>query len=1151
MRGTPGSGRVLAMSKTFSHVGMLLALLGLCAAMCLLFALVGEQAAGAQVLATPTGGQNSVSQGIRIVEASGTRIVFDVDLSDYVVAQQQAGDRVYDLLSVPGWGLTQEPGMPQLPVRRVLLGVPPDAGLHLAISDVLTQDAGPYRILPAAERILDEEMLGLDGTWLSPPRFDIRYIESPAGYGAQGYQPDAIARLAEVAWLRSQRVAAIDLYPILYNAATERIHFHPHFRVELSFSYARGSGHDALPGIEPGAFEPLLEQELLNYEPARQWRSPAGLSTTRTGSADWPLRSDAYKIVVTEDGLHRLTHDFLLQGGMPAEILATLDPRTLQLYSMGQEIPIQVVGEADQSFDPGDYVLFYGQGLESKYTDKNIYWLTYGQAVGRRMGERNGEPSGALPSPTSFPFERRIEENRAYLAQWPGDDSTERWYWQALLILPGEPVSLTMDVALDNVSTETVSSTLWVSMLGSTATEHKAEFSVNGQAIGEHGWFGNDTVQWVRLDFPQSYLAEGVNTVRVDFPGVAGVSSEGVFFDRYQLAYAHAFRADSGQLEFSQAGPGVYEFTVAGFTDSDVDVYDITEPLSVTRIVSTVIEPVDPSYSLHFSDTVPMSRTYLALTPDRWLEPIDMVRYLPTDLRDPANAADYIIISHADFLQAAQQLATHRTSQGLRSLVVDVQNIYDEFGFGLATPHAIRDLMRYAYQNWQTSYLVLLGDGTYDPKNYLNEGVVSYLTPYLGFVDPWLGETATDNWFVAVSGEDILPDLHLGRLPANTLGEAQVMVDKIIAYEETSGVEWAKRLTFVAGQQPDPKGAGNFHSVSDAVIDEVVPPLFDISRVYLGTIPGSTCATGTVCEQQLVQMINSGTLLVNFIGHGSMIQWESILTRSSIGSLSNAGALPVMLPMTCLDGYFIQARSPTTPYLDNPSLSEVLVRAPGKGAVASWGPTGLGVAYGHDQLNRGFLEALLVEGIPELGPATYAGKLTLYTAGYSLEQIEEYTIFGDPALRIKSPDADLSVVKTVEAPQEVVAGDIVTFTLAFTNNGPGIAFGVTLTDLLPPELAEPMIVYSSPAVISRHQDITFAWAITDLWPHSGGRIKVRAEIGSEVARPSFFNTAVISSLTSDLDLSNNRSRAGIGAKRAWLPLILKSYAAQVFSNSDN
>ena len=91
----------------------------------------------------------------------------------------------------------------------------------------------------------------------------------------------------------------------------------------------------------------------------------------------------------------------------------------------------------------------------------------------------------------------------------------------------------------------------------------------------------------------------------------------------------------------------------------------------------------------------------------------------------------------------------------------------------------------------------------------------------------------------------------------------------------------------------------------------------------------------------------------------------------------------------------------------------MLVRVDGKGAVASWSPTGLGVAHGHDFLNKGFLEAVFVDGVRELGPATYAGKWRLYNAGVSPEQIEEYTLLGDPALQIPALDLTFLYLPTV------------------------------------------------------------------------------------------------------------------------------------------
>lgn len=243
-----------------------------------------------------------------------------------------------------------------------------------------------------------------------------------------------------------------------------------------------------------------------------------------------------------------------------------------------------------------------------------------------------------------------------------------------------------------------------------------------------------------------------------------------------------------------------------------------------------------------------------------------------------------------------------------------------------------------------------------------------------------------------------------------------------------------------------------------------------------------------------------------------------------------------MLPMTCLEGKF------TNPYAEYPAVSESMVRAEGRGAVASWGPTGLGVANGHDELNKGFLDAVLLEGIREFGPATYMGKMRLEDAGHSLEQIQEYTVFGDPALRLHAPPTDLQLEKQADYLDEVGPGDVVTFTLRFSNAGPGVAFEPVLTDLVPSVLINPSVIYSSSEVLSQRMDITFSWTITDLWPHTGGELVFRAEVAPGTEVPvAFFNEAEITSGSPDLVPANNRALAGVGTDKINLPLILKGW----------
>jgi uncharacterized repeat protein (TIGR01451 family) len=188
-----------------------------------------------------------------------------------------------------------------------------------------------------------------------------------------------------------------------------------------------------------------------------------------------------------------------------------------------------------------------------------------------------------------------------------------------------------------------------------------------------------------------------------------------------------------------------------------------------------------------------------------------------------------------------------------------------------------------------------------------------------------------------------------------------------------------------------------------------------------------------------------------------------------------------------------------------------LVRAEDKGAVASWAPTGLGVAYGHDLLSKGYYDAVFFQDLRELGPATYMGKLRLYQSGISLEQIEEYLVMGDPALRINALDPELQIEKTVDFVGQIEPGDVLTYTLTFTNAGVATAHHVALTDIVPSELVSPTVLFTSPEVLTEHPGITFAWSITDLLPHTGGEVQFRATVSPEAGPGVIVNQAEIAS----------------------------------------
>jgi hypothetical protein len=180
--------------------------------------------------------------------------------------------------------------------------------------------------------------------------------------------------------------------------------------------------------------------------------------------------------------------------------------------------------------------------------------------------------------------------------------------------------------------------------------------------------------------------------------------------------------------------------TLTGVADAATAIYDVTDPQHPVQLTGLQITP-GGSFAVSFAHQLSSAAQYIAAAPSQFLAPGGITPDVPSHLRQPAQGADWIIITHADFTSAAQTLADHRrTWQGLRTAVVDVQDVYDEFNGGLMDQEAIRSFVRYAYENWPRPaprYLVLLGDGHYDPRDYLGIHYPLYMPSYLAPTDPF------------------------------------------------------------------------------------------------------------------------------------------------------------------------------------------------------------------------------------------------------------------------------------------------------------------------------------------------------------------------------------------------------------------------------
>jgi hypothetical protein len=894
-------------------------------------------------------------------------------------------------VEISGLSTTAEAGSPALPVHGALLGIPTQGEPSLRI---VSAEPEEYQL---AYRLCPNQQIAISSSSDAFEDAKTSYGWGSA-YQADAYLPSAQAELVTTGYLRSQRFAQIRLNPLQYNPVSGKLLFYPRMQVEVNLNVPdlqaptfRGS-----PTSE-GVFENNLRNVLANYDQARSWRrAKTAITPLKTASV---LNQPAFKILVDQDGIYQLNYSDLAAAGAPVD---SIDPATFQLFNQGAQISIQVHGQADGVFDPGDSILFYGQAVQTKYSKTNVYWLSWGDAPGNRMASLDGNPSGNANIPEYFPTRQHAEKDLLYgSAHYSGMDK-DHWYWDRVYATSA-PTYIDFNTQIKPLSPENQMVTVRGLLKGYFANpNHHTRIYLNGNLIHDAS-FPTGAEFAFEVEALASYLHEGVNTLRLECPRDGAITLDGVYFNWFEIDYLAAFMAENDQIVFNFSEVGEQEFRVDGFSSTDLQVYDLTDPQNPLIIQGSVIQPSANGQQLSFETTINAERSFLVQSASQRLSPLEIVQDLPSAWKSPEQSADYILITHADFYTQALQLANFHISRGLRVKIVDVQDIYDEFNYGIFSPEAIHSFLKYAYANWtppSPSYVLLMGDGHYDYRRNLASSGPNFIPPYLDEIDYTVGETATDNRYASVSGDDILPDLYIGRFPVSTPAEAAVMVEKTINYSQQETLEtWNTNLLFVAD---DPDSAGNFPGLSDEIIDAYIPESFSVEKIYYSFSPYTTA---TSVRTGIKNAINAGQVIVHYGGHGATPFWAApaLFRVEEVAQLTNQERLPFMLPMTCAEGYFIRPDTIS-------SLGESIVRKSGGGAIASWSPTGFGTTVGHQMLDESVFSEIFENNQRMLGYLTTQAKYDIYarTSSFS-DLIETYTLFGDPALQLQIPKQEISI----------------------------------------------------------------------------------------------------------------------------------------------
>ena len=945
------------------------------------------------------------SETVNLLSSNSEKLVFSVSVPWKLLINEvlEVNGEQWTNLEIPGWQKIAQPGTPELPFLTKSIGVPFGATIDINVTPGRQHQVSlSAPVIPALNMRLGEDVPGFFTDDYAAPQYIYERIPDPSIYEQLSVYPGKLAGISNDGIMRQQRIAGISVYPIQLNMQKNILTIYEFLTVTVSFKNALQIENSLLPVDQP-VYETFFQDTLLNYDTARSWQQEMSVISDITqdrlmadspsiATIPWAPPEDAYRIVIDEEGMYQVTYDQLVAIG--ASILLE-DPVYYQMFSQGEEIAIEVTGSEDNSFDDGDLIIFYGEAKETKYSDQNIYWLSAGITPGLRLGNRNASPVGTEIA-TDYPALVHYEEKYNqwyYYTNLPGDDDTERIMWEGLAY--GFKESWTYNFSLLAPVSEGPASFTF-SLFGNSNLQqnpdHHLKAKLNNVELGDITWNGITQLDWV-LDIPADLLQAGANQLVLSLVKDLGVTNDVILLDWIELEYTNSFLTNNDLLNFAYESNGTHRFKINGFSDSDINVYDVTDPYGIIKLDGLPITIEEDSYSIDFEESVTSPKHYIAIAGSALKDVSSIIQDSPSDLQNTENSAEYIIITHSTFRPQAETLAAYRNGQGLSTMVVDIQDVYDEFAYGVVGVQPISDFLGFALTEWQApapAYVLLVGDGHYDPKNYFGFGRTSFIPPFLAMADPWTGETAADNRYVTLVGSDTLPDMIIGRLAVNNVSEAETVVNKIIAYEANLDPgDWQYKVLAVADLSDS---AGNFPFISDELLSDIFPESFMTEKVYYGISPYLTSAQ---TKAGIINLINSGTLFVNYIGHGYYGGWSNIFRNIDIPSLTNISRLPIVLSMTCADGFF---HFPQLYSSNREGLAETIVRSSIGGAIASWSPTGDGLVTGHDLLNRGFFQAYFDYGVDTIGEATLAGKLNLWTSGDELELLDVYTLFGDPAL---------------------------------------------------------------------------------------------------------------------------------------------------------
>ncbi len=776
-------------------------------------------------------------------------------------------------------------GKYKLPYKEIIIAIPPDS-------------KPSFSVISKEENVI-ESIIPKINPFVKAIKDSIIIYEDLQYSAFKKTQDNSVIEVVDYFWLRDFYCARLKIKTHSYNAFENKLTeiTSIKIKVQLDKNISLSSNSELKT---KSFYDKELKNIIINFSIAEQFRSvQKPLSADTTG--DWIDYDKSYlKIGTASDGLVRITKADLENLNINT---SSIDPRTFKLYESGKEQRIFINGESDGVFDEFDYIEFWGSMNYSKtscriinsatqdyneylnrFTDTTFYFLCWGGADGLRslsINNFNDDLSDTLNYYMDFTHTEKntifqFMNNDEVANQTPNWFKNKCWIWEWVYTTAKKYTFNASDI----YSGKNAAFYFKLISGGSNVStnSHNIKLTINNTKIDSHVVNRYDQVL-LNGKINANNLKSGTNTLSVyNMPN--GNSPNYFAFDWYEIEYPKKLTLSKDSLHFridDELSRVIRIIKIDNVTGSDYVLYKIKPELKKVNMFYLV-----PS-SLVFTDTVGAGDEYVIVSPSKISKPVFYNYRRFVNLRISKQQSDYIAITSPKFVNSAQKYVENISRMfSVSTVLTSTKDIFDEFGYGYPNPEALKNYLKYTYQNWSSpkpSYLCLIGDGNYDYKlfRYKNDGVIGG-----GNYVPVYGTPVSDNWYAVWDNDALpIPQMKVGRIPINKVSDLDFYLSKLINNEKLSFDEWNKRyLFFSGGSSSNINEITQLKSVNSSIINQFIlsaPIAGNYTHFYKTTSPQTDF--GPYTDQQFAKAIDDGGVFISYLGHSGTATWDNSISE--------------------------------------------------------------------------------------------------------------------------------------------------------------------------------------------------------------------------------------------------------------------------------